>query len=197
LAAPAKDLGRPRDTAAQNPIRARETVTVYCKVHQSWLDLQKQRQHVVHENGQTGVREVKMSYREGPVVRIRGLAYPVGQTPPGFGPRPIIVNGYAVTTGVDKVWWDEWVESVGKHWPPYVSGLLFAESNRADALAITKEHEHLSVPFAPLIPTVDGEEPKDARVPRSANVDMGNLTVEDERARAMRSGRIGESIESE
>lgn len=184
MAKPTTDLGTPRDTPAQNPARARETVTVYFKEHIPWLDLQQERGRPVMENGQNGPVERTVFYKEGDIIRIRGLAYPVGSVPEGFGDRPIIVAGFAVTHNIDKEWWDVWLNGndryVGhKDFPPVKGGFLFAHSSRADAAVIAKEHEG-----APQFSPVDPKNPADKRVLKSGNPDMTGIKSDDSRAPA-------------
>lgn len=180
---PTPDLATPRDTPAQNHARARETVNVYFKEHISWLDLQLEKPHTVKMSartvsGSTETQEAMVYYKVGPVVRIRGLSYPVGSVPDGFGDKPLIVAGFAVTHNVDKIWWDEWFET-HQDYPPVKGGFLFAHPNRADAAAIAKDHG--GVPqFSP----IDPKNPADKRVLKSGNPDMSPIKSDESRSPA-------------
>lgn len=173
-----KDLGRPRDTQAQNHERARETVTVYFKEHIAWLDLQLEAKREIMENGQNGAVKREVYYKVGPVVRIRGLAYPVGSVPDGFGDRPMVVAGFAVTHNIDKEWWDDWFQT-HQDYPPVKHGFLFAHASRADGAAIAKDHEG-----APQFGPVDPKNPSDKRVLKSGNPDMTGIKSDDSRSPA-------------
>jgi hypothetical protein len=39
------------------------------------------------------------------------------------------IVGFGVTTGVDKDWFDKWVESMGKDFTPLNKGLIFARAS--------------------------------------------------------------------
>ena len=177
---PQSDLGRPRDTQANNPTRAREVVTVWFKEHIAWLDLQHERPREIMENGLQGPQKRKVFYKEGPVIRIRGLAYPVGQVPEGFGDKPLVINGYALTPNIDKAWWDTWLEQ-HQDYPAVKNGFLFATPSRSEGQAIARDHEGGRPQFSPIDPR------NDHRTPRPATPDMSPLAMEDERARRMRS----------
>jgi len=103
-------------------------VTVACKIGVAWFDLQLCEQRIVMENTQTGPREVKQFARTGNIVRIRGTSYPRGTPPIGFPERPAMINGYALTPGVDKDFWTKWLEQNAR--APYVlSGMIMAFEN--------------------------------------------------------------------
>jgi hypothetical protein len=165
------DLGTPRDTPAQNPTRARETVTVYFKEHVAWLDLQHEAPREIMENGQNGPVKRTVYYKTGDVVRIRGLSYPVGSVPDGFGDRPIVV-----THNIDKEWWDEWLKT-HEDYPPVKNGFLFAHTSRSEAAVIAKEHQG-----APQFSPVDPKNPADKRVLKSGNPDMSGIKADDSRS---------------
>lgn len=178
MAKPTTDLGTPRDTPAQNPARSRETVTVYFKEHIPWLDLQHEAPRTIMENGQNGPVERTVYYKTGDVIRIRGLSYPVGSVPEGFGDRPTIVAGFAVTHNIDKEWWDHWLKT-HIDYPPVKHGFLFAHASRSEGAVIAKEHEG-----APQFSPVDPKNPADKRVLKSGNPDMTGIKSDDSRAPA-------------
>lgn len=177
---PKPDLSRPRDTQAQNHERARETVNVFFKEHIAWLDLQLEKAQLVKQSartvsGSTETQEIPVYYKVGPVVRIRGLSFPVGGVPDGFGDKPLVVAGFAVTHNIDKEWWDQWF---GTHqdYPPVKNGFLFAHPSRSEGAAIAREHQG-SPQFAP----IDPKNPADKRVLKSGNPDMSPIKSDESR----------------
>ena len=164
------------DGLSQNPTRARETVTVYFKEHIPFLELQLERAQEVVEQGQTGPRSATRYFKYGPVIRVRGLSYPVGQVPDGFGDKPTVVAGFAVTHNIDKEWWDEWFKT-HQDYPPVRNGHLFAHADRASGVAIAKEHAG-----KPQFSPIDPKNPADGRVLKSANPDMTGIKSDDSRS---------------
>ena len=170
------DIGAPRDTVAQNHARARETVTVFFKEHIAWLDLQLEESRDVQEPGLNGTESVTRWYKTGEIVRIRGLSYPVGSVPDGFGDKPMVVAGFAVTHNVDKAFWDAWLAQ-HQDYPPVKGGFLFASPSRQEGTAQAKDHN--GVPqFSP----IDPKNPADKRVLKSGNPDMTGIKPDESRS---------------
>lgn len=157
---PTKFVPGNTNVPAGNATRARETVFVFFKEHLPSLDLQLCEPQTVLEEGKSGNREVTIWYRAGDTVRIRGLSYPVGQTPMGFPDRPHIVAGYSVTRNIDKVFWDKWIEQ-NKLFPAVVSGNLFAATDLAEGSAKAREMtQHTASSFSPMDPSGDRRTPR-------------------------------------
>ena len=142
-------------------------VTVACKLGIAWLDLQISEEREVMENTQTGPRPVKQYAPVGPIVRIRGTAYPRGEVPEGFPERPRIVAGYALTPNVPREFWDRWVKQHAKA-PYVVSGMVCAFESLDDVKAKGREMEGIMSGLEPLVRgKEDGQDIiVDPRVPR-------------------------------
>lgn len=143
-------------------------VSVACKMGIAWLDLQLCEPRVVQENTQTGARDVTVFQRTGPVVRIRGTAYPRGPIPDGFPERPEMVAGHAVTRNVDRKFWEKWVDQ-HKHADYVKNGMVFAFSGLDDIKARGRELEKIPSGLEPIERgrDADGEEAiVDPRMPR-------------------------------
>ena len=156
------------------------TVTVACKIYFPWIDLQLCEKKQVMENTQTGPREVTQYEKTGPIVRIRGLAYPNGVAPDGFPERPQIIAGYALTRDVPRAFWEEWVKQNEKA-PMVANHLIFAFENHEDIKAKGREHEKTFSGIEPLRRVPDGTPQgkiDDGRMPppMSRAVTVGNPT---------------------
>lgn len=153
-------------------------VTVACKVPFPWLDLQIYEQRSEMENTQTGPREVKVFRPTGAIVRIRGTAYPRGTPPIGFPDKPQIINGYALTPGVPKDFWDAWLAANKK--APIVESASIMAYEAFDALkGRTREHGDVLTGLEPVNPRGDN------RMPKPALKGVGTVTTEEERAKSL------------
>ena len=128
----------------------------------------------VSENTQTGPRDIDQWVRVGPVVRVRGTAYPRGTPPEGFPAKPEMVGGYALTHGIDKDFWDEWVKQ-HKDAPYVKSGMIMAYESVDAAKGFSRERAKELSGLEPLDPKGDG------RVPRSTHNGVSSVEIEDSR----------------
>ena len=176
--APRVDNRPNANVPAGNPTRARETVTVACKVSVPWIDLQLCKPMQVSEQTMNGSKEVTMFYKDGPVIRIRGTAYPVGQTPEGFPEKPERLFGYALTRNIPKDWWDEFTKQYAK-WPYLQNGLVYAFANLDDGRAQAKEQRAFTSGLEPINPKGD------PRSPRPISEGMDPIETEEHRAKKM------------
>lgn len=149
-------------------------VTVACKLGVSWLDLQLSRVEQVEEQGLGTVRTVKEGRRFGPVVRIRGTAYPRGTPPEGFPPPPMIVGGAAMNPGIDKDFWNAWVK-LNERNPLVMNGMLFAHENEAQVMGRAREEKANLSGLEPLNPK------DDARNLKSTRADVEDIKPDDRR----------------
>lgn len=162
----------------ETPKRSGEQVVVGCKIGVAYIDLQLQKPNRVWENTQTGPREITIYQKTGNVVRIRGTAYPRGTPPEGFPERPVMVEGAALTFGVDKEFWDEWVKQ--NHLNPIVmNGMVFAHKNIDQVRGIAKETAANKSGLEPINPKGD------KRMPKSTRSDVSNIETEETRAEKM------------
>ncbi len=198
-AAAAKDAGKPTpdDTKALNEAaitrpdrvadahgkiadvqKSGETVVVGCKVGVAFIDIQLCREVEVYENTQTGPRTIKRYDRIGKVVRLRGTSYPRGTPPEGYPEKPMIVAGAALNFGVDKDFWDAWVEQ-NKLNPLVLNKMVFAHANLDFVKGIAQEHSAEKSGLDPVNPKGD------TRMPKSTRSDVGNIETEETRAKKM------------
>lgn len=150
-------------------------VTVACKIGVGWFQLQLCRLDTVDEQTQTGVRQVKKWTRTGQIVRVRGTAYPRGTPPEGFPERPQMIHGAALTPGIDKDFWDQWVEQNRLN-PVVVNGLIFAHEAPADIAAQAAELKDVTSGLDPINPKGD------KRMPKSSRPDVSNVATEETHA---------------
>lgn len=168
----ALDQSGTNDPSVARPSRDGGTVTVACKIDLPWIDLQLCEAHEVYENTQTGPRKIKEYRRVGDVVRIRGMAHPVGIAPKGFPKPPEIVAGAALTPGVSANFWRAWLAQHQQD--AFVkNGLIFASENRDMVIGQAKETEKIRSGFQAIDP--DG----DPRVARSMHKDVVGIETDD------------------
>lgn len=143
-------------------------VIVGCKVGVGFIDLQLCRIEEKFEQNMQGGRTVKESTRVGDTVRIRGTAYPRGTAPEGYPPPPEIVGGAALTRGVDKDFFDEYLKQ-NKQNPLVKNGLIFAHESEDRVRGIAKETEEVKSGLDPINPK------KDPRLPKSTRQEIANI----------------------
>lgn len=50
-------------------------------------------------------------------------------------------GGYGIAFGVDAEWWDDWMATTGKNWPPVVNGVVFALPSAEDTMSVAKSQK--------------------------------------------------------
>lgn len=158
--------------------RAGAKVTVACKLGVGYFNLQLSQLQEKWENTQTGPRKIMEARRFGPVVQIRGTAYPRGTPPMGFPERPTIVDGAALTPDVDAEFWFAWLEA-NKLNPLVVNKMIFAHEQRDFVIGQAKELKGINSGLEPMNPKGD------ARAPKTTRSDVDPITTEDARAKGM------------
>jgi len=153
-------------------------VVVGCKLGIQGITLQLSKLEEKWENTQTGPRKIREPVRYGPLVYIRGTAYPRGTPPIGFPAPPVIVDGAALTFDVDKDFWDAWVEQ-HKLDPLVINGMIFAHENRDHVIGQARETKAIVSGLDPVNPRGD------PRVSKSTRADLTNVETEESRAKAM------------
>jgi hypothetical protein len=123
-----------------------ETVTVASKL-QLGLQLQLQAPYTVTEEVfGGGVRDKTRYHKTGKTVVIAGCALDRG------GPSDKhLVGGFALTPGVDKEFWDAWLEQ-HRDFPPVKNGEIFAYERLATVTGEAKEKASLKTGGEPLDP---------------------------------------------
>lgn len=150
------------------PQSAGAKVTVACKLGVAYYAIQLCEIVDKFEQNMQGGKTIKESIRVGQVVQLRGTAYPRGTPPEGFPERPEMMNGAALTRGVDKDFWDAWVLQNARN-PVVMNNMVFAAENDD---ALRGESAELSKFLSGLEPV----NPKgDARIPRSTRADVEDI----------------------
>ena len=155
-----------------------EKVIVACKLPFAWIELQCEKPTQVQQMGRNGQEEVTVYVKHGPIVRIRGTAYPAAQPPEGFIDRPEKLFGFAINRNVSKTFWDAFFEQK-KDWPPIKSGAIFAFRRGEDVKARASEMRGLLTGYEPMDPKGD------PRNPKPMNAALTPLTVEEERGKKL------------
>lgn len=154
--------------------RTRQYV-VGCKLGVAYYRLQHTPLVEKQQQGQQGMRTVMEAEPTGPIVTLRGTAYPRGTVPEGFPPAPLIVDGAALNYGIDADWFDEWLRQHAKD-PLVINGLIFARENEADVRAIAKENAAVKSGLDPVNPKGD------PRISKSTRGEIANVAPADRKA---------------
>lgn len=134
--------------------RSGATVTVACKLGVTSYQIQLNEIVDKFEQNMQGGRMVKEAMRIGPIVILRGTAYPRGTPPEGFPPPPIIVGGAAMNPGISKEFWDAWVKQ--HHMDPLVvNGFIFAHESTDHVTGRAKEEAGTLSGLEPINPKGD------------------------------------------
>lgn len=169
-----------------------ETCFVACKVGEAWIEMQLCERQRVWEQGQNGGKWTDINVKAGKIVRVRGTAYPNGQIPNGFAPRPQLTSGFAISAGIDRAFVEEWFRQYYLH-PMVESNLIMWDTKAENLKARCREHKDLRSGLEPLIPRLkegDKGDPRDPRPARSPD-EQTPLQVEESKAKRMRSGTFG------
>ena len=158
------------------PKSSGEKVTVACKLGVAYYDIYLCREETVSENTQTGPRDVTryVPSRDN-TVRLRGTADPRGTVPDGFPDRPLIVGGAAMNPGIDKDWFDHWLDQNKKN-PLVMNRIIFAHTSLDHVKGEAKELAGVSSGMDPINPKGD------PRMPKSTNAAVSNIETEESRA---------------
>lgn len=158
--------------------RSGAVVTVACRLPIGWLDLQLCKMVTVSEQTTVGPREVEQAVRFGPVVRIRGTAYPAGQIPAGYPGRQEVAHGFALTRDVSLSFMEEWAKQHAR--AEYVINQLVIFDENLERLR-DRCRELNQGPGS----VATGLEPlrfeKDPRLPRPISPNISGIEVEDSR----------------
>ena len=158
-----------------------EKVTVACKLPQG-LVLQLYQEVEIDEPVMGGgVRRTKQHIPiPGKRVELAGTGYPINMTPyaPIVGAkRPGAGEGFALTSGVDADFWNEWCRQ-NKGSPLLESGVLFADIKPVYVEGIAKERIDLRSGLEPLLRDSQGQIDDPRNVP-SSNRMIGKVSTAD------------------
>lgn len=163
---------RPAAPAVKTQSTAAATVIVACKIP-TGIVLQLCKPTTYFEETPSGSKERTRYDKFGPRVHIRGTAYPVGQAPAGFPPRPVMVGGYALTFGVDADFFREWMKQNAMS-PLVLNHQIMAHSQTSSIQAAATEHAEVRSGYEPLNPE------NDPRLPRAAAAGVGKIETAEE-----------------
>jgi hypothetical protein len=151
-------------------------VIVACKIGVPYIDLQLCEMVTVREESLSGAREVKQARRTGSVIRIRGTAYPRGAMPAEFPAPPVIVGGAALNYGIDKDWFDEWLDQ-NKRSSFVTNRLIFAHESEDMVRGQAREEAKILSGLEPINPK------SDQRIKAFAKSNRSEVTDVETRAR--------------
>lgn len=155
------------------PSSAGAKVTVACKLGLAYLDIQHS--HIVNkfEQNMQGGKQIREAERVGQVVRLRGTAYPRGTPPKGFPPPPEIVGGAALNRGIDKDWFDAWLEQ-NKLNPIVQNKMVFAHESDDHVRGEAAELSAFLSGLEPVNPDGDHRIPKSSRPSEVTELSAGD-----------------------
>lgn len=165
---------------SSKPSAAGQKVTVACKLpHGLRLRLYKMVDSNENVAGNT-VRAVKRAEQVGDEVIVKGVAVE-------FGKEKALVGGFALTPGVDKDFFDEWMKQNAQH-DAVKNGLIFAAGSRdaveGAAEERAKERSGLEPLDMSMVKRGDRMVAADPRMPRSANPNLTAISPDTEKANA-------------
>lgn len=154
------------------PQHAGDKVIVACKLGVAYYDIQHSKIVEKFEQNMQGGKTIKEANRVGAVVRLRGTAYPRGTPPQGFPTAPIIVNGAALTMGVDRAWFEEWLDQ-HKLDPIVMNKMVFAHATLDGVTGEAKDLEAVLSGLDPINPKGDARIPKSSRPGEVLEIEAG------------------------
>lgn len=143
--------------------RSAKTVTVALKLEHG-LILQLCKETTWMEETPGGVKERRRHDKVGERIFVRGTSYPVNP-PPGFPERGPMADGYALTSGINAEFWNEWLRQNQKL-PLVKNKLIFAFPEITSVRAKAHELKDTRSGFEPL---AIGDGVTDPRVPKPTN----------------------------
>lgn len=154
------------------PQSAGAKVTVACKLGVAYFDIQQTKIVEKFEQNMQGGKTIREAERVGQVVRLRGTAYPRGTPPAGYPLPPEMAHGAALNRGIDKDWFDAWLEQ-NKLNPVVMNKMVFAaetdDAIRSEAAELSKFLSGLE----PVSPKGDHRIPKSTRPSEVTDLEPG------------------------
>jgi hypothetical protein len=158
------------------------TVTVACKIP-TGLALQLQTEEPRIVDTPKGPEKIMFWVKRGKVWYVHGPSYPVNP-PPGYPKPPLMVGGYALTSGIPADFWEQWLkqnELADYVVPPEGAehGMVFAYATLDSAVSAASEQEKLLSGLEPLSQEKDKDgRLTDPRVPRPLGGGMTKIGPE-------------------
>lgn len=162
--APETTLDQPKKDESLST-KSGEIVTVALK-HPNGIFMQLYDMAESPEVGPLGTRIVKIARKRGESIRLNGTAVPHGKTP-----RFTIAGGYALTGGVPKDFFDEWLHQ-NRESDLVKNRLIFCASSTASAMDEATEKEEIRGGLEPMDPDAP---PREMQV-QNKNVQFGSAS---------------------
>lgn len=142
------------------PGKGKSTVTIASKLPMH-LELRLCRKRTVNTTGRWGNTEEVIFEPTGKVLLVKGNGYPVGTVPKGFPKPPEMIEdaGYALTHGVDRDFWEAWLEQ-NKDTEMVLNGVIKAHPDDDYLEGDAMEFAKLQSGLHPLDPEGDVRNPK-------------------------------------
>jgi hypothetical protein len=140
------------------------TVTVGCKLPNGII-MQLSKMEPTREPTAMGFRDIEIGRKVGKAVKIRGFA-----TPFGMMPRSPIIGGYALTPGVDRDLFDEWMKQNADS-ELVKNELIFAHRQRSDVEVQARDNAKEKSGLEPMDPNAPPREMKGKIMPATTNVE--------------------------
>lgn len=144
------------------PQPAGEKVIVGCKLGIAYFNIQLCEIEEVFQQNMQGGRMVKEARRIGPVVQLRGTAYPRGTAPEGFPERPEIVGGATLNRGIDRDFMEKWLKQNALN-PIVKNQMIFVAGSDDAARGLAMDLKDHKSGLDPINPKSDPRLPKPSR----------------------------------
>lgn len=130
------------------------SISVACKVPQGLILRNFKMNPRMEAAAGGGFKEVKQAELDGEPININGPAVRFGAPQ-----RHRVINGYAITEGVDEAAFNRWIKDNADH-PAVRSGLIVAAGKQPDLEAKTREGRDVLTGLQPLDPKDDKRLPR-------------------------------------
>lgn len=117
-----------------------------------------------------GFRETEIAEPVGEDILINGTAVSFG-----LAPRHTVVAGFAITEGVDKECWDNWL-AANTASAMVRNGLIFAYERSDAVLDEAKNRRDVRSNLEPFVPSEDPAKQRDPRAPRRSSQNLTEVT---------------------
>jgi hypothetical protein len=144
------------------PASTGDTVTVACNIPNG-LILRVFREEDSYEASPGGGRPTKVMRPHGDQVIVNGSAVNMDDMRRGRSPEHPVLHGYALTSGVSRDFWEQWLEQ-NKNAPYVTNHCIFAASNEQSARSKVKgEFPNMKSGLEPIDPDNPAEKSRELR----------------------------------
>lgn len=117
-----------------------------------------------------GTRKIKQARQKGPTYTLNGPAHAIDKAP-----TCLIVGGYALTPGIPREFWEEWMRQ-NKDSPMVQNRVIFAYESRDHVEGQAREQAEVRSGLEPIVPDSDPRLPKRRRQGGSPTSGVSALT---------------------